>query len=269
MKIGVSTNFCVFSFFGLTIISDKPLLRIFKPHIHSWFQTQFFLRQTSPIHGPAWMGPPGNITKHFQERFLGIFEQVLWEHCKKFLGTKLFTWLHTAKKDNSQELFMEPDFLHGIKRRFPQRSQEHSQQSKPQVPGTCAQPAKGRGGGGVGKLPRTLGQPKEFHWTTRSICHVSLAMLAHSVRLARFQTPTISRPICWCKQHCDHASPKIAFQFARTATWNLSRHDHRNLDKEGTIINTARMRSWDCHKNKVSGKFQKFIWFYLEIFSGF
>ena len=26
------------------------------------------------------------------------------------------------------------------------------------------------------------------------------------------------------------------------------------------------MRSWDCHKNKLSGKFQKFIWFYLEIF---
>ena len=61
------------------------------------------------------------------------------------------------------------------------------------------------------------------------------------------------------KQHCDHASPKIAFQFARAATWNLSRHGHRNLDKEGTIINTARMRSSDCHKNKVSGKFQKFI----------
>ena len=45
------------------------------------------------------------------------------------------------------------------------------------------------------------------------------------------------------KQHCDHASPKMAFQFARAAIWNLSRHSHRNLDKEGTIINTARMRS--------------------------
>ena len=47
---------------------------------------------------------------------------------------------------------MEPDFLHGIKRRFPQRSQEHSQESKPQVPGTCVQLAKGQGGGGW-KLP--------------------------------------------------------------------------------------------------------------------
>ena len=45
------------------------------------------------------------------------------------------------------------------------------------------------------------------------------------------------------KQHCDHANPKIAFQFARATTWNLSRHGHRNLDKKGTIINTARMRS--------------------------
>ena len=45
------------------------------------------------------------------------------------------------------------------------------------------------------------------------------------------------------KQPCDHASPKITFQFARFATWNWSRHGHRNLDKEGTIINTARMQS--------------------------
>ena len=44
------------------------------------------------------------------------------------------------------------------------------------------------------------------------------------------------------KQHCDHASPKITFQFARSATWNLSRHGHRNLDKKGTIINTTRMK---------------------------
>ena len=34
------------------------------------------------------------------------------------------------------------------------------------------------------------------------------------------------------KQHCDHASPKIAFQFALAATWNLSQHGHRNLDKK-------------------------------------
>ena len=75
-------------------------------------------------------------------------------------------------------------------------SQEHSQDPKPQVPGTCVQPARGHGGRGVGNCPGDLWTTKEFHWTTRSMCHVSLAMLAHSVRLARFQTPTISRPIC-------------------------------------------------------------------------
>ena len=39
-----------------------------------------------------------------------------------------------------------------MERRFPQCSQEHSQESKPQVPGTCVQPARGQGGGGW-KLP--------------------------------------------------------------------------------------------------------------------
>ena len=46
------------------------------------------------------------------------------------------------------------------------------------------------------------------------------------------------------------------------ATYNLSQRGHRNLDKEGTTINTARMRCRDCHENKVSGKFPK------SIFSG-
>ena len=68
------------------------------------------------------------------------------------------------------------------------------------------------------------------------------------------------------KQHCDHANPRIAFHFAYPATRNLSRHGHRNHGKEDTIINTARKRSWDCHrKNKDSGKFQQFIWLYPEI----
>ena len=44
------------------------------------------------------------------------------------------------------------------------------------------------------------------------------------------------------KQHYDHANPKIAFQFVRAAAWNLLRHGHRNLGKQGTIINTARMK---------------------------
>ena len=130
-----------------------------------------------------------------QEPFLGILEQVPGNIAKNPGNRNLFTWLQTAKRNNSQELFMEPDFLHGIKRRFAQCSQDQSQESKQQVPGTCVQPA--RGGGGGWKLPGgPLDNQRSFNLTTRCICHVSLAMLAHSVRLVRFQTPTISRPIC-------------------------------------------------------------------------
>ena len=61
------------------------------------------------------------------------------------------------------------------------------------------------------------------------------------------------------KLHCDHVSLKIAVHFARDAICNLSRHCHRSLGKEDTVVNTSRMRSWDCHKNKVSGKLQQFM----------
>ena len=70
-----------------------------------------FFRQTSPVHSPAWIGPPGNKKNIPRNRS--------WEFLKKFLGTlqkvpgnkNLFTWLQTAKRSDSQELFMEPDIF--------------------------------------------------------------------------------------------------------------------------------------------------------------
>ena len=73
---------------------------------------------------------------------------------KKFLGTKIYLpGSKQLKWTIPRNVSWNPIFLHGIKRRFPQCSQEHSQESKPQVPGTCVQPARGRGGGGGWKLP--------------------------------------------------------------------------------------------------------------------
>ena len=44
------------------------------------------------------------------------------------------------------------------------------------------------------------------------------------------------------KLHNDHANPKIAFQSAGAAGCNLSQHGHSNLDRDGAVIKTARMR---------------------------
>ena len=127
-----------------------------------------------------------------------------WEFLKKFLGTlqkipgnqNLFTWLQTAERNNSQELFVEPNFFAWHKTQvsamFPRTFPGIETASSWDLCPAC----QGSGGGGVGNCPGDPWTTKELHWTTRSICRVSLAMLAHSVRLARFQTPTISRPLC-------------------------------------------------------------------------
>ena len=182
----------------MTIISGKPLLRTFKPHIHSWFQAHIF--STNKSHPRSCLNrATWEHEKHFPGTVPGNVWESSWKHCKKFLGTKIYLpGSKQLKGTICRNFSWNPIFLHGIKRRFLQCSQEHSPESKPQVPGICVQPARGQGGG-VGNC---LGDPwttKEFHWTTRSICHVSLAMLVHSVRLARFQTPTIWRPLCWWK----------------------------------------------------------------------
>ena len=179
----------------MTIISGKPLLRTFKPHIHSRFQAHFF--STNKSH------PRSCLNKATWEHEKKIPRNRSWEFLKKFLGTlqkipgnqNLFTWLQTAERNNSQELFMEPDFFTWHKTRvsamfpgtFPGIETASSWDLCPACQGS---------GGGVGNCPGDPWTTKEFHWTTRSICHVSLAMLVHSVRLARFQTPTISRPLC-------------------------------------------------------------------------
>ena len=158
----------------------------------------------------------------------------------KFLGTlqkvrgnqNLFTWLQTAERNNSQELSMEPDFLHGMKRRFPQRSQEHSQESKPPVPGTCVQPARGQGGGGLETARGTLGQPRSFIGRLGAFVMSLWQCWFIQLDLLDSKLQPFHGHYADAKQHCDHASPKIAFEFARAATWNLSRHGHGTLTKK-------------------------------------
>ena len=131
---------------------------------------------------------------------------------------------------------MEPYFLHGIRSKFLQCSPKHSQESKPQFPATCVQPGKSRGGGGwnlpSGPLDNKRSSLDDSEYLS---CRCGNA---GSFSLAQSQTPTTSRPISAAKQHYDHANPKMAFHFACAATCNSSQHGHRNLDKEGTIINT-------------------------------
>ena len=116
------------------------------------------------------------------------------------------------------------------------------------------------GGGGLETARGTLGQPKEF------IGRLGVFVMSlWQCWFIQFDllTPTKPQPLhdqyADAKHHYDHANPKMAFQFARAATCNLSQHGHRNLDKERAIINVARMRCGDCHENRVSGNFQKFI----------
>ena len=125
---------------------------------------------------------------------------------------------------------------------------------------------QGQGRGGLETARGTLGQPKEFIGR--------LGVFVMSLWLCWFIQFDLLNPkpqplhdqYADAKHHYDHANPKMAFPFARAATCPLSQHGHRNLDREGTKINIARMRCGDCHENKVSGKFQKFIRFYLEMF---
>ena len=122
---------------------------------------------------------------------------------------------------------------------------------------------KGSTGGGFRNIKTTLIEGS-YAQRQSSICHVFWQCWFIQFDLLDSKLQSLHDQYADAKQHCDHASSKIAFQFARAASWNLSRDGHRNLDKEGTVINTARMRPWDCPKNRVSGKSQKFLWFYLE-----
>ena len=92
-----------------------------------------------------------------------------WEFLKKFLGTlqkvpgnqNLFTWLQTAERNNSQELFMEPNFFTWHKtqvsamfpRTFPGIETASSWDLCPACQGS---------GGGLETARGTLGQPRSF-----------------------------------------------------------------------------------------------------------
>ena len=174
----------------MTIISSKPLLRKFRPHIHSCFLTHIF--STNESH------PRSCLNRATWEH-----EKKSWEHCKKFLGTKIY--LHGSKQPKEtipRNFSWNQIFLHGIKHRLPQCSQEHSQESKPQVPGTCVQPAKGQGGGwklpggpldnqgvsydseclswlfgNVGSFSSTCSIPNSNHFTTNMLMQNSIVIM--------------------------------------------------------------------------------------------
>ena len=78
---------------------------------YSFMISSSFFRQTSPTHGPAWIGPPGNMKKIPRNRSWEFLRK-FWEHCKQFLGTKIYLpGSQQLKGNNSQELFMEPNFF--------------------------------------------------------------------------------------------------------------------------------------------------------------
>ena len=183
------------SFSGMTIISGKPLLRTFKPHIHSRFQAHIFSTNKSHarscLNRATWEHEKINPRNRSWE-----FLKSSWEHCKKVLGTKIYLpGSKQLKGTISRNFSWNPFFLHGINAGFRNVPKNIPRNRNRKFLGLVSS-LPGVRGGGVGNCPGDPWTTKEFHWTTRSICHVSLAMLVHSVRLARFQTPTISRPLC-------------------------------------------------------------------------
>ena len=158
-----------------------------------------------------------------QEPFLGIFEQVPGNIAKNSWEQKFIYMAPNSRKEQF------PGTFHGTRFGFRNVPKNIPRNRKPQVPGTRVQSARGQGG--VGNCP---GGPLD---NQRSF-------------IGRLGVFVMSLWQCWLTQFdlldsklqpfhdqyadaqlCDHASPKIAFQFARAATWNLSRHGHRNLEK--------------------------------------
>ena len=100
---------------GMTVINGEPLLRTFKPHIHSWFQARSF--STNKSHPRSCLNrATWEHEKISQEPFLGNCEQVPGNLAKSssdpkfiymtpnsrkeqflgvFHGTRFFTWPKT------------------------------------------------------------------------------------------------------------------------------------------------------------------------------
>ena len=131
---------------------------------------------------------------------------------------------------------------------------------------SCVQLARTKGGG-LETARGTLGQPKEFIGRLGIFVMSLWQCWLIQFDLLNPKPQPLHDQYADAKYLYDHAKSKMAFQFARAATCNVSQHGHRNLDKEGTTINAARMRCGDCHENKVSRKFQKlfdFAWIFFS-----
>ena len=83
--------------------------------------------------------------------FLAIPSSAVKIACERRCAILVHSGLKQLKGTIPRNFSLNPIFLHGIKRRFPQCSQEHSQESKPQVPETYVRPARGGGWKLLGK----------------------------------------------------------------------------------------------------------------------
>ena len=229
--------------------------------------------------------PPGNMKNEKKKKKItgtvpGNFENVPGITAKKSWDPKFIYLLQTAEMNHSQELFMEPIFpwhktqvsaIFSLNFFFTWRKTQVSAVFPRTFPGIETagswdlHPAGHGSGWGLETARGVLVQPRSFIGRLGVFVMSLWQYWFIQFHLLDSKLQPFHHHYAVAKQHCDHANPKIAFHFAYAATWNLSQHGHRNHGKEDTIINTARMRSWDCHKNKASGKFQQFTWFYPEI----
>ena len=171
----------------------------------------------------------------------GNFEQVPGNIARRSWERNLLTWFKTAERNNSQELFMEPDALTWHKTQvfamFPRTFPRIEPASSWDLCSAC----QGSGGRGVETARGTLGQPKES--IGRLVVFVMFLWQCWLIQfdLLNSKHQPLHDQYADAKHHYDHANPKMAFQFVRAATCNLSQHGHKNLDKEGTISNKDEM----------------------------
>ena len=125
----------------------------------------------------------------------------------------LFTWLQTAERTSPRNFSWNPIFYMANRKFLGLVSS---------LPGVR--------GGGLETARGTLGQPRSFIGRLGVFVMSLWQCWFIQFNLLDSKLQPFHDHYADAKQHCDHASPKIAFQFARAATWNLSRHGHRNLE---------------------------------------
>ena len=166
--------------------------------IHDFSLTIFLTNKSHPhscLNTATWAHE-----KKSQELFLGIFEQItgniakhFWEQTRNLHGSK-----QTAKKKKNG-----PGTFHGtlfltwhkaqVSAMFPRTFPGIETASSWDLCPACQGPGRGW------KLPRRPLDNQRSSLDDYEYLSCLLAMLAHSFWLAQSQTPTNSRPICWCK----------------------------------------------------------------------